>query len=57
MVDPISLSLALGGIAISLIAYIKHSSCCRGVVEFDTRTNPSSPLLKEGNFTKTKLQN
>jgi len=35
MIDPLTLSLAIGSIIISILSYIKHSSCC-GIIEIDT---------------------
>ena len=45
MIDPVTLSIAIGGILISILTYLKHSSCCNGLIQIDTRSAPSSPKL------------
>lgn len=54
MIDPISLSLAIGGVIISLVAYIKHSSCCRGAIEFDAHSQPITPATTTPLLPKSK---
>jgi hypothetical protein len=46
MIDPVSISLAIGGIVISILAHIRYSSCCRGMVEIQTRAPSEAAGLK-----------
>ena len=46
MIDPVTLSIAIGGILISILTYLRHSSCCGGFIEIDTRSVPSTPKLQ-----------
>ncbi len=57
MVDPIIITIivAAGAVAVSVLGYIKHSSCCWNLFELQTKSKPTTPVSEKSillNYTK-----
>lgn len=45
MVDIVSLCVAITGLIVGVLSFIKHSSCCFGAIEIETKSE-RVPILK-----------
>jgi hypothetical protein len=45
MVDPVTLSIAIGAVVVAVLSYVKQSSCCKGFIEIETQQPANPPVL------------
>ena len=43
----VAIITGLSGLSVAIFTHLKHSECCRGMCEFDTRTPPQSVGVHE----------